>query len=141
MRKIILLIAAAFLISGCASLDPSGKSVLQGGRSFTAPIQNPVGRQQLAAIESAYGVALVVAVNYRRLGLCPRGQTESVTNVCARRGVVLALQDADRKVRPARTAARNFVRDNPTISGASALDAFRAAVTDFQNVAANNGVR
>lgn len=134
--RLIVTLALALLVAGCGT-----KSVFQGGTSLTAPIAVPAGPESLATVESTYGAVLAAAVNYRRLGLCRSGQTESMANVCARRDVVVALQNADRKAHAAVVAARNFVRNNPTISAVGAVGAAMQAVTDFQTVAATYGVK
>jgi len=136
-RLSIPLLLVALALAGCAS----DKSVLQGGTSLTATVQNPVGRKELAVVENAYGLALVAAVNYRRLGICKTGTVESFGNPCARRDVVLQLQAADRKARSALIPARRFVRNNPTLNAFSAIAAAQAAVADFQTVLSTNGVR
>lgn len=128
MRKTILAAALALGLAGC------GTSVFQGGTSLLTTIENPVGRNELASIEGAYGVAYTAAVAYR--GLCARRE---IPRSC--RAVVVKLQGASRKAQGALVAARRFVRDNPTISAISAIGAARAALTDFQAVAAANGVR
>lgn len=129
---IAIVLSLALLASGC-----SGKSFLQGGSSLTATIQNPAGKKELAAVEAAYGTALVIAVNYRRF--CYKTATPS--SVCKdRRKVVLAMQEADRNAHGAIVAARRFVRDNPTISAFSAIAAAKAAVADFQSIANANKV-
>lgn len=131
MKRLLLMpvLALSLFVGGCA-----GGSILTGGSSLTASITTPVGRRELAAVESTYGIALAAAVNYRRL--CVRRE---IPRSC--REVVNRIAAADRKVRPVRRAAHNFVRNNPTISGVSAISAFRQAVADFQSVAAANGVR
>ena len=123
MRKVFLAVTLAFSLAACAT------------------ISNPVGTTQLAQIESAYGVALSVAVAYRNLPLCRTGTTPSVQNICAKRSVIVRLQAADRNAQGALVAARRFVRNNPTISAASAIGAAQAAVADFQATEAQYGLR
>lgn len=129
------LIVAAFLTLGLGGCQTTGTGV-----DFNQTYTNPVGRNQLAAIESSYGLALTLAVNYRRLGLCPKASAGNLNGICARRDVVLKLQAADRKVRVAILAARKFVKNNPTISPASAIAAVQTAVNDFRDTLAQNGV-
>jgi hypothetical protein len=129
---LVILLALPLALAGCSS-----KSILQGGTSLTASIQNPAGKRELAAIEGAYGAALVVAVNYRRFCY----QTATPSSVCKdRRKVVLAMQAADRNAHGAIVAARRFVRENPTLSAVSVIGAARAAVADFQSIANANKV-
>ncbi len=134
MKRIILVVALALSLGGCARLN---ESILQGGLSPTATIQNPAGKKELAVVEAAYGTALVIAVNYRRY--CYR--TATPTPVCKdRRKVVLAMQAADRNAHGAIVAARRFVRENPTLNAFSAIAAAKAAVADFQSIANANKV-
>lgn len=138
MRKLlaITLLALAPLLGACA-----GGSVLQGGTSLTERIDNPFGRKELLAVESAYRSALVLAVNYRRLGLCPPGVFESFERICARREVVLALQRADRHAKAALTRARSFVRNNPRVNAFDVISEAQAAVSAFRLELSMHGVR
>ncbi len=124
--------ATVLLLAGCVG----DRSIFQGGTSLTAAIPNPVTRNDMAVIESAIGSARAAAVNYRRLGLCPSGTTlpQSLLAGCALREGVIAMQQADQKVKPPLAAVRSFVRDNDQISALSSIGALRQAVADFQNV-------
>lgn len=135
MRRFAILIVAAIALSGCAS----GTSIFQGGQSLTATINNPVGRNELAAIESAYAIALTSALAVRRFQMCKRGQEPSVQNFCVKRSVLVAIQAYDRVAYAAIMTARRFVRDNPTLSAISVLAAARQAVADFHNAASSAG--
>lgn len=141
--KRFILLPLLLMLGGCASfgdfLNPGARSILQGGVSITAAVQNPVGPNEMVAIESAYRAALVAAENYRRY--CYSAALASLPALCAkRRAVVTALQGANRKVRAAMVALRAFVRNNDTVSAWSAIGAARQAILDFQAVAAANGV-
>lgn len=134
MRHLLTAIALSLSLfaAGCGNT-----SILKGGTSFTATIENPAGKKELAAVEAAYGTALVIAVNYRRF--CYKTATPS--SLCKdRRKVVLAMQDADRKAHAAIVAARRFVRENPTLSAISVIGAAKEAVADFQSIANANKV-
>lgn len=110
--------------------------ILVGALSGCAQIQNPISLNELAAAESAYGVALSAAVAYRSLPLCKA----SVPAPCAKRDVILELQEADKKVQGAIIAVNNFVRDNPELSAASLVAAAQKAIADFQRIEAVYGV-
>lgn len=139
LKRITALVAAAFLLGGCAFFDPAGRSILAGGSSLTASIQNPVGLNELAAVEAAYQAALVAAVNYRRF--CYSDKIENLPSVCAkRREMVLTMQAAQKRVKPALVALRYFVRNNDTVNAISALNYARQAVMDFQATASSYGV-
>jgi ABC-type uncharacterized transport system substrate-binding protein len=123
MRKLLASAVVALALSGCAT------------------IRNPVNVSQLAAIESAYGVALSLAVAYRDLPLCRTGTLPGLRNVCAKRSVVVRLQRADRDAQIALAAARSFVKANPTLSAASVLAVAQNAVSALQAVETNEGLR
>lgn len=137
MKK--LLVAVLVLSLGGCALDPFGRSIFEGGSSFTTPITTPVGRRELAEIENAYGIALAAAVNYRRY--CYGKPISALPDICRdRRNIVLTMQQYDQTAQRALRAARNFIRNNPTISAVSAIAAARQAVADFQQAARNQGV-
>lgn len=102
-------------------------------------VQNPVTVQTLAKAESAYGVALALAVGYRNLPLCLTGHPTSYNNYCARRSVIVQLQAADLKVQALLPVARAAVA-TASLNAASALDLLNQAITAFKAVEANNGV-
>lgn len=133
LRRIFLVPAllAALALSGCSG----GTSIFTGGGSLLGTITNPLGINELAAVEGAYGVALTGAVSYRRYCYsAPLAQLPK--EVCGnRRAVVRKLQELDNKAYAAIVAARNFARDNPTISAFSVIGAARQAVADFQSLA------
>jgi len=115
MRKLAILIFAVSL-SACAT------------------VQNPATIQQLYDVEAAYGVALATAVAYHNRPLCKTGTVESLTNICARRSIVVKLQLADKRARAALAVARAFIINNPTLSAVSALTAAQSAVVAFQTL-------
>lgn len=122
MRKLLALAMLALALSGCAT------------------IRNPVNVGQLAAVESAYGVALSLAVAYRGLPLCRTGTSPGLQNVCAKRSVIVRLQRADRDAQIALASARTFVKANPTIDAASVLAIAQDAVAALQAIEANEGI-
>ena len=117
MRKMLIpVLVLASLVGGCATAD---KSVFQGGTSVTATVQNPAGKRELASVELSYQLAAKAFVLCRDTRCVPRAQ-------------LLAAQRIDReKVYPALVAARRVVRDNPTVSGLSAVAIARQAVADY----------
>ncbi len=106
-----------------------------------ASIQNPVNNNQLASVEAGYGIALAAAVAYRNLPLCRTGTTESFSNVCARRSAVVKIQAAGARTQAAIVAARRFVRNNPTLSAYTVIQAAQSALVDFQTTESLYGVR
>lgn len=109
-----------------------------------ATIQNPINTARLTSVESAYGVALSAAVGYYELykvNRCTTSRPESPTNFCARRSVIVALQQADLKAQAAMQAARRFVIQNPTLDASFIITAAEAALSLFQAIEQQNGIK
>jgi len=120
MRRPALALAlsvGAFVLVGCATAD---KSIFEGGSSITATVPNPVGKRELAVAEQSYQAA------GKAFLVCRRTRCTSTANL-------RQIQRYDREVvYPALVAARRAVRDNPNVSGLSAVRAFQQAVADYQ---------
>lgn len=118
--------------------------VLCVGLAACARIQNPLNVTRLAQTESAYGIALSAAVGYYsvyKINRCTKARPESAMNICARRSVVVKLQQADRSAQIALDAARDFVTNNPTLDAGSIISAAALAVETFRKVETDNGVQ
>lgn len=142
--RMLAVVIVALTLGACAGPPVSVRDILSGTASvgITTTVVNPVGRNELAAVQNAYGAALALAVNYRRHCYPGNVAVQPPPVGCSnRRANVLAIQSADRKAHAAIVSARNFVRNNPTISAFSAIGAARAAVADFQSTAATFGAR
>lgn len=109
-----LAISATLLVGGCATLQdvPSALSVLTKG------VQNPAGKKELAVVELSYQTAAKAFV------ACRKAHCTSVANL-------RKYQEYDRKAYAAIVAARPVVRQNPTISGLSAVRLAQKAVADY----------
>ena len=59
-------------------------------------IPNPATINQLATLESTYGIALSSAVAYRNLRMCKKSENPTPLNICAKRYIIIKLQDADK---------------------------------------------
>ena len=129
MKKIFIALFFSLALAACATFP---NPLYTGGSD---------GRSRLAAIESSYGIALSVAVAYRRTRLCKKSEVATFTNICASRAVILELQAADREAQRALIAARIFVRNNPTIDAFQVLGIAQNSVLFFQNVLAAHGIR
>lgn len=121
MRLIALLLVLA--LAGCATMN------------------NPISQNSLANIEATYGVALSAANAYRNLPLCKTGTTTSLTNVCARRSIVVKIQSAVTKAQAADLQLRAFVKNNPTLDASSLISALQSAVAFLQSIETSNGVK
>lgn len=115
MKKIIVLVLALSL-GACTSFN------------------NFFHKSQLAEIEAAYGIALVLANSYG--DLCKKKVIPQTCWV-----VVKQLQAADRKAEIALDTANDFVRKNPTLNAVTLVSAAQDALASFQQIEAMNGVK
>lgn len=122
MRKLV--IALPLLLTGCF-----------------ATIQNPINNNDMAIVYSAYGTVLAVANAYKSLPLCHTGMPPTVTNICARRSVIVQIQAADRRAIYAINAAQQFINQNPTLSAWTMVSAANSAVAAFQQIETMNGLQ
>ena len=126
MKRIIGILILGLALTGCAAFGS---------------IKNPITADRLAAIESSYGIALSAAVAYRNTRLCKKNEQATLSNVCAYRSVILKLQAADRVAQRSLIDARKFIRENPTLDAFSVINVAQQAVTTFQTIQAEYGVR
>lgn len=61
--RVVAIVVVGLLLAGCAD----SRSIFAGGSSLVATVQNPVGPQQLVAVESAVGAAAGTFNGYRSL--------------------------------------------------------------------------
>jgi hypothetical protein len=129
MKHMLAIILLGLSMAGCST--PGGQGFT---RLITAGIANPLTPTALSDVKSAYGIALAAAVAYRERPRCTKTHLESVTNLCARRSIVVKLQQADIKARAALDKADMFIADNPTLNAGSVIQAASLAVSAFQGV-------
>jgi hypothetical protein len=139
MRKFLIVPALFFAIalSGCAGFD---KSVFEGGLSLTAEVQNPITREQQAAVESSYQVAAAAALSYARLRRCGILERASATNLCSHWSVVEKLRSANRVAYKALVELRAFMDNNENVSAIKAFNEATAALKSFKSTAAATGI-
>jgi hypothetical protein len=116
MRKFLLIGLVALSLGACAT------------------VKNPITTGQLATLESSYGVVLSGAVAYRNRPRCTKTALESVSNICARRSIVIRMQKADAAAQVALGRARAFVLNNPTLDASSLLQAAQDAIAVFAQI-------
>lgn len=129
MKRILtaMLLAGTLALGGCAS----------GGGFPKLSITNPVTTNDIVTVKAAYGAALAVAAEYRDLydrNRCTVSRPESLTNICARRSVVVRMQNAAKVANIAINNADWFIRTNPTLDPTSVISAARAAVSTFRQI-------
>ena len=134
---IVPLALIALTFANCSGVD---KSVFEGGLSITATVQNPVTREQQAAVEASYQVAASAALSYARLRRCEAGETASPTNLCSEWAVVQKLKRANRTAYSQLVKLRDFMDNNETISAISAFNSVQKALADFKAIANTAGV-
>jgi hypothetical protein len=137
MKRLLLvpLIAVALALGAC-----SGKSVFQGGYSITAPVTNPVTREQQAAIEGSYGIAANLILTYGRLPRCKSGEAFTLVNRCSTGPLVRKLKQGNRVAFKQLQNLRTFMDTNQTVNAISAYNALRATLADLQATATANGL-
>lgn len=145
MLRMILVGALSLALSGCALLGDLAprleRSVLQGGLSVTATVNNPVTRQQQASVEVAYATAGKAVLAYNRLPRCRTGQVETLVAPCSRWSVIVKLKNVNRVAYTAIRNLRGFMDTNQQISAISAFNAAQAALRDFRSIAYVEGVK
>lgn len=131
MRKLVLAAALVLAASlgGCA------------GKLPTLDLNTSVTNNTLLGTEAAYGIALSGERAYKALPLCKTGTTPSITNICAKRSVIVRLQAADRKAVSAIDAANTFIKNYPTIDATDVIAAAQAAVTALKGILSSEGVQ
>ncbi len=139
-RKIMLAaaVASAFALTGCITVDPNEKSVLQGGTSITATIDNPVTSQN--PYQARLTLNLAVTAANRWSAYCWRRPYEQIMAdpiakpICQnRRSVRTALLAAGEKADRLIKRASDFVRANPKVSAVGLVDDAWAAVNEFRS--------
>lgn len=140
MRNLRIAAAIALValsLGGCAGFGDKIKALSD---ISALSVKNPVSAQNIASVESAYGIALAAAVaysdRYREGHRCTTTRLESASNLCARRSIVIKLQAADLKAQDAIAAAKAFIERNPTVNAGSLIDAAQTAVAAFRNITA-----
>lgn len=113
MRRLIPIVLALAL-AGCATYN------------------NPVSLTTQYDIEAGYLTAENIAIVYLALPLCKTGTVATLSNPCKRRSLAVKIQSAGAQAQAAVIALRNFTKNNPTLSNATALLAAQTALADFQ---------
>lgn len=122
MRRLVAaasVAAAAFSLAGCLP---------------TLNIASQVNLNTMEGVVSGYGIILNAERTYKALPLCKTGTAPSVTNICAKRSIIVRLQGADREANAAINYANAFIKANPTIDATQYISAASQAVTALQAV-------
>lgn len=85
-------------------------------------------------IIAGYGAVVGAMKFYKNLPLCRTGTKPSLTNLCAKRSVIVTLQKDDRIANAAINNMNNFIKNNPSVSPSTYIAAARNAILAVQNV-------
>jgi hypothetical protein len=120
MKKLILVVALAASLTGCASLS-------QGflGFDVTASVTNPVTPAMLYRIEEGARIATAGLLTYRRLCI-----VKKIDQSC--RQTIASIQVYTRKLKPILISLRTFVRTNDQVNAISAFNLAREILTEIQ---------
>lgn len=134
MKKLLAVFLIAFSLGGCAS-NPFTDRI-----NLFASIQNPISTDDFYLAKTAYASLALPVANYRELPLCKKSKPFSITNICAKRSVVVRLQEFDANAYEALTTAESYIASNQTLKLSSLIDAAKVAVAAYKKYALNNGV-
>ncbi len=135
MKRLLLIPLLLVLLTGCITPQQIGTTI----SAVTTTITNPIRSVDIYRIKLVYSGALKSVTAYRQY-CWSKPYAELMADPVAkaacqsRRPNVRAMQAARWKARAAITVAQNFVKENPTINGGSAVTAAWKAVTDFQTL-------
>lgn len=106
--------------------------------SACTTFRNPISDVDIYRVKNTYAAALELAVEYRSYCWARPYAVLMVDTIARplcerRRPIMRAIQSAQINAGAAIVEANRFVRDNPTITAASAIDAAWTAVTNFKN--------
>lgn len=134
MKKILAALIAVSLLTGCTT----GR-IADFTNTFVA-IKNPISKDDFYYAKTAYAALALPVANYRELPLCKKSKPFSLAYICAKRSVIVKLQDLDAKAYEALTVAEDYINSNQTINLASVISAAKIAVATYKKYAIDNGV-
>lgn len=135
--SLFAVIAVSLSLGGCLTLDSSGVSILKGGNSITAPIQNPAQPVNIYQVKMTYDAALDLANEYQ--DYCYKRPFKTLMAdpiagpVCKkRRAIVRMLDKASDQAAEAIDKANDFIARNPKVSAVTVIREAWTAVVNFQ---------
>jgi len=134
MKRILAALVAVSLLTGCTT----GR-IADFTNTFVA-IKNPISTDDFYLAKTAYAALALPVANYRELPLCKKSKPFSLAYICAKRSVIVKLQDLDNKAYDALATAEAYINSNQTLNLASLISAAKIAVNTYKKYAADNGV-
>jgi len=134
MKRIFASLIALSLLTGCA---PEFRERIS---AFTS-IQNPISNNDFQWAKLSYASLALAVANYRELPLCKKSNPFQLSNICAKRSILVKLQEYDIKAYDALMTAENYIQSNQTLNLASVISAARLAVSTYKDYAASKGIQ
>lgn len=134
MKKLLAVFLIAFSLGGCASNDIANRF------NLFASVQNPISTDDFYLAKTAYAALALPVANYRELPLCKKSKPFSLTNICAKRSVIVKLQALDNNAYDALATAETYIASNQTLNLNSVISAAKIAVAAYKKYATDNGV-
>lgn len=133
MKKILLVAALSFSLTGCAGFTEKLQIIGQGISLATKSIANPVTKNEEAQIELALDAVIDALRAYKQA--CKDG---AVDKNCAAN--VAQIQVYTRQIKPLVIQLRTFVDNNDQLNASVVYNQLTSLYTNVKSVAANLGV-
>lgn len=129
MKKLLLALTLSLALAGCAQIQKFADVT----SAIIVGVDNPIGKNELYALENSMIVAFAGLNAYRRTclaGALPRSCRE----------VIARLQVYTVRIPPALRTLRAFVRNNDQVNARIAYNTTRQLIDDLKGEAARSGV-
>lgn len=134
MKRILVALVALSILTGCSTAR-----FTEFTNTFVA-VKNPISTDDFYLAKTAYAALALPVANYRELPLCKKSKPFSLAYICAKRSVIVKLQDLDSKAYDALATAEAYINSNQTLNLASLISAAKIAVDTYKKYATDNGV-
>lgn len=134
LMRFAIAAAVALSLAGCAALDPGGVSILKGGSSFTAPIQQPITRKMYRNVSNSL-ILVAVGLNIYK-SKCEAGSIDASCEAA-----IAKIQGYTQQAKPVLKNLRIFVRQNDQVNARVAYNTITGLLADIRTTAAANGVQ
>lgn len=131
MKKLLLSLLLAVTVAGCT---PAIQKVTDGLGAIVVGVNNPIGNNELYALENSMIVAFAGLNAYRKT--CVAG---AIPASC--KAVIRRLQVHTRKIPPALNRLRAFVKNNDRVNALTAYNEVKAMIDLFKAEASASGVK
>lgn len=134
MKRIILAVAVALSLAGCAAFD-NIKSV------FTAAANFNVTQAQLDTVRDLYdGGALAALKSYAGFPTCATGTAFSLTNRCHDKVLLKKMRNADKAVAAAFDATQDQITSGNSSGAVAAYKTLQIAIGAIKQILSDNNI-